>query len=150
SGPNFTDVTHAATSFENAAAMTTGRVILTGEGEPTRLQEADVSASLFSVLRVKPEIGRTFNADENTPGKTNVVVLSHALWEQRFGSDPGVIGRMITLDGVSKEVVGVMPQGFDYPDRRQLWQPIEYDEAFVTKQRGAWFLQTVARLKPGV
>ena len=150
SGPNFTDVTHAATSFENAAAITTGRVILTGQGEPARLPEADVSASLFNVLRVKPEIGRTFNAEENTPGKTNVVILSHALWEQRFGSDPGVIGRTITLDGASKEVVGVMPRGFDYPQGRQLWLPIEYDEAFVTKQRGAWFLQTVARLKPGV
>src|SRR3954463_14341167 len=86
SGPNFTDVMHAATSFENAAAISTGRAILTGEGEPARLQVASVSASLFSVLRVQPAIGRAFNADENTPGKTNVVVLSHTLWEQRFGS----------------------------------------------------------------
>src|SRR3954452_7862076 len=57
---------------------------------------------------------------------------------------------MITLDGVSKEVVGVVPAGFDFPEGRQLWTPIAYDEDFVTKQRGAWFLQTVARLKPGV
>jgi putative ABC transport system permease protein len=150
SGPNFNDVMHAATSFENAAATSTGRVILTGDGEPARLKQAEVSASLFDVLRVRPEIGRAFNADENTPGKTGVVILSHALWQQRFGSDPGVIGRTITLDGTSKEVVGVMPGGFDYPDGRDLWLPIEYDEAFVTKQRGAWYLDTVARLKPGV
>jgi putative ABC transport system permease protein len=150
SGPNFTDVVHAATTLENAAAISTGRTILTGEGEPARLQTADVSASLFNVLRVKPELGRTFSADENTPGKSNLVILSHALWEQRFGSDPKVVGRMIKLDGVSKEVIGVMPRGFDYPDGRQAWMPIEYDENFVTKQRGAWFLETVARLKPGI
>jgi putative ABC transport system permease protein len=150
SGPNFTDVMHAATSFENAAAANTGRVILTGEGEPSRLQEADVSASLFNVLRARPELGRTFNADENTPGKTDVAILSHALWEQRFGSDPKVIGRMIKLDGVSKQVVGVMPRGFDYPEGRQVWLPLDYDQNFVTKQRGAWFLRVIARLKPGV
>ena len=149
SGPNFTDVRNAATTIENAAAINTGRVILTGEGEPARLQAADVSASLFNVLRVSAELGRTFNPDENTPGRTDVVILSHALWEQRFGSDPRVIGRMIKLDGVSKQVVGVMAKGFDYPSGRQVWLPLEYDENFVTKQRGAWFLQTVARLKPG-
>ena len=150
SGPNFTDVRNAATTIENAAAINTARVILTGEGEPARLQAADVSASLFNVLRVSAELGRTFNPDENTPGKTDVAILSHALWEQRFGSDPRVIGRMIKLDGVSKQVVGVMAKGFDYPSGRQVWLPLEYDENFVTKQRGAWFLQTVARLKPGV
>src|SRR4029079_14876295 len=82
--------------------------------------------------------------------KTDVAILSHALWEQRFGSDQRVIGRMIKLDGVSKQVVGVVAKGFDYPSGRRVWLPLEYDENFVTKQRGAWFLQTVARLKPGV
>jgi putative ABC transport system permease protein len=150
SGPNFTDISRMATSFENAAAIQTTRMILTGEGEPTRLPVAQVSASLFNVLRVHPALGRAFNADENTPGKTKVVMLSHGLWAQRFGSDPNVIGRQITLDGVSREVVGVMPRGFAYPRDRQAWLPIDYDEAFVTKQRGAWFLDVVARTKPGV
>jgi putative ABC transport system permease protein len=150
SGPNFTDVSRAATSFESAAAISTGRRILTGEGEPTRLAIAEVSASLFSVLRVRPALGRAFNADENTPGRNNLVILSHGLWQQRFGSDPSVIGRRITLDGVSKEVVGVMPAGFSYPSGRDAWLPVDYDEGFVTKQRGAWYLSVVARLKPGV
>jgi putative ABC transport system permease protein len=150
SGPNFTDVSRAATSFESAAAISTGRMILTGEGEPTRLAIAEVSASLFSVLRVRPALGRAFNADENTPGRNNLVILSHGLWQQRFGSDPSVIGRRITLDGVSKEVVGVMPAGFSYPSGRDAWLPVDYDEGFVTKQRGAWYLSVVARLKPGV
>src|SRR3954471_14255031 len=98
SGPNFTDVARSASTLENAAAVSTGRVILTGEGEPARLPIAEVSASLFNVLRVRPEIGRTFTADENTPGRTNLVILSHALWQQRFGGDPSVLGRKITLD----------------------------------------------------
>ena len=150
SGPNFTDIARSATTLESAAAVSTGRMILTGEGEPTRLSIAEVSASLFSVLRVRPEIGRTFNADENTPGRTAIVILSHALWQQRFGGDAGVIGKRIMLDGEPKEVIGVMPAGFSYPAGRQAWLPIEYDESFVRSQRGAWYLSVVARLKPGV
>jgi putative ABC transport system permease protein len=147
SGPNFTDIAKSATTLESAAAISTGRMILTGEGEPTRLPIAEVSASLFNVLRVRPEIGRTFNANENTPGSTSIVILSHALWQQRFGSDPGVIGRRIMLDGEPKEVIGVMPAGFAYPSDRQAWLPLEYDQNFVTRQRASWYLDVVARLK---
>jgi putative ABC transport system permease protein len=150
SGPNFTDVARLATTIENAAAISTGRAILTGEGEPIRLPIAEVSASLFNVLRVRPEAGRTFSATENTPGSTAVVILSHGLWRQRFGGDPGVIGRRIMLDGDPKEVIGVMPAGFSYPEGREAWLPLEYDENFVRMQRGAWYLDVVARLKPGV
>ena len=150
SGPNFTDIARSATTIENAAGISTTRMILTGQGEAARLPVAEVSASLFSVLRVRPEIGRTFAADENTPGKTKVVILSHGLWEQRFGRDASVIGRRIMLDGVAHEVIGVMPRGFSYPSDRQAWLPVEYNEGFVRKQRGAWYLSVVARLKPGV
>ena len=101
SGPNFIDVTRAARSLESVAASDRSRKILTGEGEPTRLDMAEVSASLFSVLRVQPALGRVFNADENTPGRTHVVILSDGLWRQRFGSDPKVVGRHIQLDGES-------------------------------------------------
>jgi putative ABC transport system permease protein len=150
SGPNFIDVSRAATSLENAAAISTGGIILTGQGEPVRLDVARVSASLFNVLRVRPAAGRSFNADENTPGKTDVVVLSHGLWQTRFGSDPHAIGKRIQLDGVATEIIGVMPEGFSYPAGRQAWLPISYDENFVSKQRGAWYLRVIARLKPGV
>ena len=149
SGPNFSDVARLATSFENAAAVATTRMILTGAGEPARLPVARVSASLFNVLRVRPALGRAFNADENTPGRTKLVILSDGLWQQRFGGDPGVIGRGIMLDGVSREVVGVMPRGFAYPSESELWLPIDYDQSFVTGQRANWYLDVVARLKPG-
>src|SRR5688500_2308211 len=150
SGPNYSDIARLATTIESSAAYSVSRMILTGEGEATRLPIAEVRASLFNVLYVRPALGRTFNADENTPGRTNMVILSYGLWEQRFGGDPGVIGRRITLDGVRREVIGVMPRGFSYPTGRQAWVPLEYDENFVTKQRGAWYLNVVARLKPGV
>jgi putative ABC transport system permease protein len=150
SGPNYSDIARLATSLENSAAYTTSRMILTGEGEPTRLQTVDVSASLFNVLRVRPALGRAFNADENTPGKTNVVVISHGLWEQRFGRDPSVIGRRVMLDGVRHEIIGVMPRGFSFPSGREAWVPLAYDQNFVTRQRASWYLSVVARLKPGV
>jgi putative ABC transport system permease protein len=150
SGPNFTDVARMSQSLENVAAVSTSRAILTGEGEPARLATAEVTASLFNVLRVRAALGRTFNADENTPGKTNVVILSHGLWQQRFGGDASVIGRRITLDGVKREVVGVMPGGFSYPAERQAWLPLEFDQSFVATQRSAWYLYVVGRLKPGV
>jgi putative ABC transport system permease protein len=150
SGPNFTDVARLSKSLENAAAVSRSRLILTGEGEPLRIDVATVSASLFNVLRVRPSLGRTFNADENTPGKTHVVVLSNGLWKQRFGSDPGVIGRRIQLDGESTEIIGVMPAEFSFPADRQAWVPLVYDESFVTKSRGAWYLSVVARVMPGV
>jgi len=151
SGPNFIDAVHAATSLESAAAVYSASATLTGDGgEPSQLDVARVSASLFTVLRVGPALGRAFNADEDTPGKADVVVLSYALWQGRFGGDPRVIGRRIQLDGVACEVIGVMPPGFSYPSDRQAWLPIPYDNGFVSTQRAAWYLRAIARLKPGV
>ncbi|HEX6463977.1 MAG TPA: ABC transporter permease, partial [Vicinamibacterales bacterium] len=113
-------------------------------------EAADVSVSLFDVLRVRPLLGPGFSPDANTPGKTNVIMLSYGLWRERFGAAPDVIGRRIAIDGVPREVVGVMPAGFAYPEGRQAWLPLEYDDNFTTKQRGAWRFNVIARLKPGV
>jgi putative ABC transport system permease protein len=150
SGPNFIDLAQRAQTLSGVAAIARSRIILTGEGEPTRLDGARVSASLFDVLAVQPLHGRTFRADENQPGRHRVVLLSYGLWQQRFAGDPRVVGRSIVLDSVSHEVIGVMPQGFAYPVDRVLWLPIEYSENFTVKQRGAWYLTVVSRLKPGV
>src|SRR5215471_813322 len=127
SGPNFVDAALHAHSLENAAASHRTRVVLTGEGEPVALEAAEVSASLFNVLRVRPFLGRTFNADEDTPGKTNVIVLSYGLWRQRFGASRDIVGKRIAIDGVPREIVGVMPAGFAYPETRDAWMPVEYD-----------------------
>ena len=110
SGPNFVDVRKLSKTLVDAAAISRSRVILTGSGDPVRLDGAEVSASLFTVLGVAPALGRTFRADENQPGNTKVAVLSYGLWQQRFRGSPAIIGQTIMLDGVSTEVIGVMPK----------------------------------------
>jgi putative ABC transport system permease protein len=149
SGPNFTDLKRLNTTLQDVAAYTRSRTILTGQGEPVRLDGAEVSASLFELLGVRPQLGRPFRADENQPGKTRVAILSHDLWQQRFGAKEGIIGSRITLDGTAHEVVGVMPRTFSFPAARAIWTPLEYTEDFTTEQRGAWYLQAVGRARPG-
>src|SRR5262249_57435602 len=102
---------------------------LTGVGEPERLEGCRVSANLFDLLGVPALLGRTFVADDDRPG-THVVLLSHSLWRRRFGSDPSVIGRALTLNGESYTVVGVMPRSLRLPAESnwndQLWLPIAF------------------------
>ena len=121
---NFLDWQKQATSFTGMAAMIERSFNLTGVGEPERLEGRRVSANLFELLGVSARLGRTFVPEDDKPG-THVVVLSHSLWQRRFGSDPGVIGRALTLDGESYTVVGVMPPlvqlpGFRQPERSAL------------------------------
>src|ERR1051325_6694385 len=103
----FTDVAIIRTSNANLS--------LIGDGDPRRLQCARVSPNLFSVLGVSPLVGRGFLVDEDVPGKSNVIVLSEALWRNRFGGDRGIVGRAISLDGTPYTVLGVMPSAFQYP-----------------------------------
>ena len=148
SGPNFVDVRRLSHTLADAAAITRARVILTGQGEPVRLDGASVSTSFFNVLGVAPILGRTFYAEEGQTGRTKVAVLAYGLWQQRFGGSPKVIGQTITLDGVPTEVIGVMPREFAYPAGRVIWTPIEETEDFTRTQRGAWYLSVVGRAKP--
>jgi putative ABC transport system permease protein len=150
SGPNFIDLKKQSATLADAAAVTRARLILTGQGEPVRLDGASVSAGLFNLLGVRPLLGRTFNDDENQPGRTRVAVLGYGLWQERFGADRQVIGRKIVLNGVATEVIGVMPKDFAYPAGRTVWVPIEYSEEFTTSQRGAWYLNVVGRAKSNI
>jgi hypothetical protein len=98
---------------------------LTHVGDPVRLTGTAVSAELFSVLGTRPELGRTFNSGEDAPGQDNYVVLSHDLWQQSFDGDTGIVGRSIDLEGVPRQVVGVMPADFHFPSAKtQLWVPL--------------------------
>ena len=150
SGPNFVDVKRMSKTLADAAAVARSRVVLTGEGEPSRLTIAEVSASLFDLLGVQPLQGRGFHSEENEPGHNKVAVLSYPLWHQRFGGDRRVIGKTIVVDGVSTEIVGVMPEGFAFPSDTMLWIPLEYTKEFTTTQRAAWYLDAVGRVKPGI
>jgi putative ABC transport system permease protein len=155
--PNFFDLREQNHVFERVACHHTSDFILTGHGEPARLQGAVVTSDIFPLLGVAPMYGRTFVPEEDKPGDAGrVVVLSQALFQRFFSGDPNIVNQQITLDGQSYTVVGVMPQSFEFPIQNEpveLWTTISSDasgESPITAQRGAHFLRITARLKPGV
>jgi len=124
---------------------------LTGRGEPVRLAGTLVSAELFSVLNALPEQGRTFYPGEDVAGQDNYVILSHALWQQRFAGDPAIMGRSIELEGVNRQVVGVMPESFRFPSAKtELWIPLHNDPRAVFEYWAGDFMPVVARLRRAV
>lgn len=155
--PNFRDLRDQSHVFEHVAAYHNSDFIMTGRGEPARLQGAVVNANMFQLLGVTPAIGRGFLPDEDKPSSNGrVAVLSQELFQKRFNSDAAVLNQVITLDGTKYTVVGVMPRAFQFPiqnDPVDLWTTIAIDATGKdpsTEARGAHFLRVIARLKPGV
>ncbi|HKG12700.1 MAG TPA: ABC transporter permease [Pyrinomonadaceae bacterium] len=147
---NFVDWRDQNGVFEGMAALADQSFNLTGMGDPERLEGKRASANLFGLLGVEPLLGRGFLPEDDRPGGPRVAVLSHGLWQRRFGSDPKVVGRSLELNGQSYEVVGVMPQSFQFPSPEyELWVPIAFTQQEAAS-RGRHYLQVVARLKPGV
>jgi putative ABC transport system permease protein len=123
---------------------------LTGSGEAVRLPGTLVSAELFSILGARTELGRTFYPGEDSAGQDNFVVLSHALWQQRFAADPAIIGRVIELEGVGRQVVGVMPADFRFPSARgALWLPLHNDPRNAAAYWAGDFMPVIGRLHTG-
>jgi predicted permease len=118
------DVRARARLFARVGASSAGLVTLTNAGDPVRLSGAMVTAGFFETLGITPRVGRSFGRDDEMVGAEPVVILSDALWRDRFGADPRIIGRPIMLDGVHHMVVGVMPRGFTYPKEARLWRPL--------------------------
>src|SRR5689334_7333816 len=154
--PNFMDLRAQNSTLERVSSYHSADYIMTGRGEPARLQGSVVTADLFPLLGVAPMLGRTFVPDEDKPSENRVVILSQALFQKRFNSDPSILNQSITLEGRPFTVVGVMPASFEFPiqnDPVELWTTIAGDASGkepVTNQRGAHFLQVIGRLKPGV
>jgi putative ABC transport system permease protein len=123
------------------------RPTLTGMGEPEVVYGADVTDGLLGVFGLKPALGRDLTAEEDVPGGPDVVVVGHRFWKDRLGSDPEVIGRTITLSGKAWEIVGVAPEGFDYPDGAELWRPQHHDDTDCS--HGCRYMQAVGRIAPG-
>jgi predicted permease len=110
--------------FDRITGYQRQELTLSGAGDATRLPGARASASFFEVLGVQPALGRTFRADEDEAGTDRVVILSDRLWRARFNGDPAILGKSITLDGISRTVIGVMPRGFTFPAASQVWTPL--------------------------
>src|SRR5918911_2306455 len=135
-------------SFEHLAAFQGGSMFIdTGDGmrdTPVGL----VTPETFALFRVSPILGRTFSDEETLPGRFRVAVLGHGMWRSRFGSDPNVLGRTIDVSGAPYTIIGVMPEGFSFPDRAEFWRPLPIDPNKL--DRGPHYLHVVGRLKPAV
>jgi putative ABC transport system permease protein len=146
---NFLDWRVQNRVFEGIAAYASGYETLVGGESAERVSRTSVSWDIFDVLGVAPALGRTFRAEEDLPKQNNVVILSHGMWQRRFGGDPQILGRTMTLSGEPSTVVGVMPADFYFPNRvTEFWRPLGINPADAT--RGGHFLATIARLKDGV
>jgi putative ABC transport system permease protein len=145
---NFLDWEKQSTSFESMAAFSWTDLNITGEGDPQRVQGFTVSTNFFDTVGVRPAIGRGFQPDEAQPGNNHSVVLSYGLWERRFASDPGILGKPVQVDGNSFTVVGVMPKNFDFPMTAEVWVPLVLDPKLSTL-RTYHYLEVVGRLRSG-
>ena len=150
SEPEFADYRREARALAGLGAARISTASITGsEGEAEGVEVAAVSDGFFGVMRLPALLGRTFTPEEEKPGGPEVAVVSHALWQRRFGGDSGIVGRAIRLDGTSRTVVGVMPPRFDAPlERVTVWTPLRlrYDSLW---ERNNHYLMMIGRLAPG-
>ena len=146
--PDIVDWQKQSQSFESIAGYVVGGVLLTSGDETERVRAAGVSDDFFRMFRTNAMLGRVIRPDDTPEGREAVVVLSHGLWQRRFGSDPNIIGTKVTISGESTTIVGVMPPGFDYPAQSEAWAPFALDPK--DQPRDNRFVSVTTRLKPGV
>ena len=152
SPPDYLDFRSQNKSFEQLAATMSMAMpaTITGGGEPERLMASVVTGNYFQALSVAPTLGRGFSIDNEKPGSDQVAIISHELWQRRFGGNPGIVNQRIVLDNKSFEVIGVMPKGVLFPQTADLWVPLNFEASPDMKIRKAHFLRPIGRLKPGV
>lgn len=136
-------------SFEELGAFYSGTVNIRGTERPERYDGAFMTANTLDVLRTQPAMGRWFSEDEARPGGPMVVVLGHRVWQERFGGDPGVLGEAVTVNGQTGEVIGVMPEGFEFPVLEEVWVPLQLDPS-AFERGGGTSLEVFGRLEEGV
>ena len=151
--PNYADWRDRAKSFESLAAIDQEDATITGPQGPERVKASLVSSQIFGILRLKPALGSFFTAADDRPDGNLVAVLSHEFWQRRFGGDPQIVGKTLTVEGFPVVVAGVLPQDFHAPMRllrTDLWVPLQLfvGERFEKREEG--FLGVMGRLKPGV
>jgi putative ABC transport system permease protein len=149
-GPDFIDWKTQNSTFQDMALFSwTQNMNLSGKGEPDHVIALPTEANFFSLLGVKPLLGRTFAAGEDQPGKDQVAVLSYGLWKSHFAGDPHIVGQTLSLDSKKYTIIGVAPAAFRYPSRTQLWIPLDMDSKTLGS-RGSHWASAIGRLKPGV
>ncbi len=146
--PDFADWQNQNQVFERMAGFISGGALLVSADETERVRSTGVSADFFPLFRTSAFKGRTLEPDDSQKGREPVVVLSHGLWQRRFGADQNVVGTTVLLGGKNTTIVGVMPPGFDYPAQSELWVPFPIDAA--AERRDNRYLNVLTRLKPGV
>jgi putative ABC transport system permease protein len=148
SAPEFRDLKELNRSFADLAAIGGDVFNLGVRGTPQRIEGADVSPSLFSVLGVQARLGRTFLPEEAQPGRNKVVVLSDGLWKRAFGGDPSVVGKNVSINSSTALVVGVMPPGFEFPRQAEMWAPLAFTPQDLSPEnRGDHTYLVLARVK---
>ena len=146
---DFVDYRAQQKSLSSLAAYYGGTVNVSGEVEAERFTGAWVTASAFELSRVRPHLGRTFQAGEDTPGGPRVAILGYGMWQRRFGGDSAIIGKALRANGIPYTVIGVMPEGFRFPDDAAIWLPLQLDPVALRRGQGQW-LTVAGRLKDGV
>ena len=150
SRPDFDDWQRGNRSFAALGMWNWSTMTFTGAGaEPERVEAADVSPNVFSLLGVEPALGRGFAAGDDAVGAPRVVLLSWGLWQRRFGGDRGVLGRRVTVDGLPATVIGVMPPRFAFPQRGLAWQPLRRDPVN-DAAASRFYAAAIGRLRPEV
>ena len=137
--------------FDDFSAYTGSGFTLTGRGNAEMILGQRATGSLFRLLGVNAALGRTFAPDEDAPDRDHVVVLSYGLWASKFYSDPKILGQDLKLNNESYRVIGVMPEGFEFPGREyKLWIPVAMNQGFFAKHPDAHFFRALGRAKPGI
>ena len=149
SAANYLDWERQNHVFDKMAILTYHGFTLTGGDKPEQVDATAVSPDFFATLGVAPMLGRTLLPEEDQPGRSNVVVLSHRFWQERFGSNREMVGRTISMDGQGYLVAGVMPPDFRFPDFAQMWTPMAWTDK-ERAVRGEHHYMVIARLKPGI
>ena len=145
---NYLDWQAQNQSFEQLALYRWWSANLTGIDPPERIQGFLVTANFFDAVGMKPIMGRNFSAEENQPGKDAVAIITHSLWQRRFGGDPNIVNKTITINSVVRTVIGVMPERFNFPKGSEVYAPIAMTPELM-KSRGNHSYYVIGRLKPG-
>ena len=136
-------------TMEIAAVSAGSEFNLTGHGPASRFFGSAASPNFLSILGAPVALGRSFRPGEEFPGRDRIVIISHDLWKERFGASPSALGQSIRLNGVDRQILGIMPAGFSYPSARvQLWIPMRIDPSNFVEYWGTEFMPLVARLRP--